>query len=186
MGMTLEEYAAQNPTAEPERERRAIDEAVAGWRRITAERQAAAEQAAEAEEEEAQRLAWLAGEEQDAEDLKLSIAQQLEQGNAPEIILLSALKALGLATHDAAWQEEAIEKYNGIYKPAEGQQFVFDDNAAIAARRLADLQAKYHDKMRRRLEKCQKEYKRLAEALETASDAINALDREEEAQQAES
>lgn len=90
MGTTLAEYAAQHPQQEPERERQAIDETARSYREQMQERE-------------------------QVEGLKASILQQLEQGNAPETILYTALRAIGILTHDAAWTEAAKQTLDSVY-----------------------------------------------------------------------
>ena len=62
MGKTLEEYAAQHPQQEPERERQAIADTARSYQDRQQEREA-------------------------VEQLKASIAQQMQEGNAPQYIL---------------------------------------------------------------------------------------------------
>jgi len=154
MGTTLAEYAAQHPQQEPERERQAIDETARSYREQMQERE-------------------------QVEGLKASILQQLEQGNAPETILYTALRAIGILTHDAAWTEAAKQTLDSVYADL-AQQSLLTDNAAIAAQRLDGMQAAYNDKLRRQLTRQLNGYRRIEKALQEALQAVNAIEPQEE------
>ena len=154
MAKTLEEYAAQHPQQEPERERQAIEEAARSYREQMQERET-------------------------VEGLKASILQQLEQGNAPETILYTALRAIGILTHDAAWTEAAKQTLDSVYADL-AQQSLLTDNAAIAAQRLDGMQAAYNDKLRRQLTRQLNGYRRIEKALQEALQAVNAIEPQEE------
>jgi uncharacterized protein YllA (UPF0747 family) len=143
----LLEYAEQNPAQEPPQERQAAAVAARTYR----ERQEAQEQ---------------------AEALKESIAQQLEQGNAPQYILYTAIKAIGLLTNDLEWTEEQQRRLDTVYADLAQQSFIID-NAAIAAERLDKMQQEYIDKMRRQLTKSLNGYRRIEKALTEALQAVN-------------
>lgn len=150
MGKSLAEYAAQHPQQEPDRERQAIADTAQSYR----ERQQEREQ---------------------AEQLKASIAQQLQEGNAPQYILYTAIKAIGLLTHDEEWTEAQNQALDSIYEDL-AQQSLLTDNAAIAAQRLDTMKKQYNDKMRRQLTTQLNGYRRLEKALQEALQAVNALD----------
>ena len=152
MAKTLEEYAAQHPQQEPERERQAIEET------------------ARSDGEQMQ-------ERETVEGLKASILQQLEQGNAPETILYTALRAIGILTHDEQWTEAGKQTLDKVYADLAQQSFL-TDNAAIAAQRLDTMQAEYNDKLRRQLQRNLNGYRRIEKALTEALQAANALDPE--------
>jgi len=150
MGKSLAEYAAQNPQPEPPQERQAVAHAARSYNDQIAERD-------------------------QAERLKTSIAQQLQEGEAPQYILYSALRAIGLLTHDEAWAEAQQKTMDGVYSDL-AQQSLLTDNAAIAAARLDTMQTEYKEKLRRQLQRQIGGYKRIARALNEALDAVNALD----------
>lgn len=152
MAKTLEEYAAQHPQQEPERERQAIEETARSYREQMQERET-------------------------VEGLKASILQQLEQGNAPETILYTALRAIGILTHDEQWTEAGRQTLDTVYADL-AQQSLLTDNAAIAAQRLDTMQAEYNDKLRRQLQRNLNGYRRIEKALTEALQAVNALDPE--------
>lgn len=152
MAKTLEEYAAQHPQQEPERERQAIAETAQTYR----ERQQEREQ---------------------AEQLKASILQQLEQGNAPQYILYTAIKKIEILTHDAEWAEAGRQTLDTVYADL-AQQSLLTDNAAIAAQRLDTMQAEYNVKLRRQLQRNLNGYRRIEKALTEALQAVIALDPE--------
>lgn len=149
MGKTLAEYAAQHQQQEPERERQAIAETARICR------------------EQAQEL-------EDVETLKASILRQLQQGNAPELILYTALQAIGILTHDPEWAEAGKTCLDSVYEDL-AQQSLFADNTAIAAQRLDMMRERYNDKLRRQLLQSLNGYRRIEKAL---TEALNALDRE--------
>jgi len=150
MGTTLAEYAAQHPQPEPERERQAIDETARSYREQMQERE-------------------------QVEGLKASILQQLEQGNAPETILYTALRAIGILSHDAAWTEAAKQTLDSVYADLAQQSFL-TDNAAIAAHRLEQMQVEYNDKLRRQLTRNLNGYRRIEKALQEALQAVNDIE----------
>jgi len=154
MGTTLAEYAAQHPQPEPERERQAIDETARSYREQMQERE-------------------------QVEGLKASILQQLEQGNAPETILYTALRAIGILSHDAAWTEAAKQTLDSVYADLAQQSFL-TDNAAIAAHRLEQMQVEYNDKLRRQLTRNLNGYRRIEKALQEALQAVNDIEPQEE------
>lgn len=143
----LLEYAAQNPAQEPLQERQAIESTARTYR----------------EQQEAQEA---------AEALKESIAQQLEQGNAPQYILYTAIKAIGLLTNAPEWTEAQQSRLNSVYADLAQQSFIMD-NAAIAAARLDKMQQDYNDKMRRQLQNSLNSYRRIEKALTEALQAVN-------------
>ena len=145
--MGLLEYAAQNPAQEPPQERQAIETTARNYR----------------EQQEAQETAAA---------LKDSIAQQLKQGNEPQYILYTALKAIGLLTNDPEWTEAQRQRLDKVYADL-AQQSLFMDNAAIAAERLEKMQGDYIDRMRRQLTKSLNGYRRIEKALTEALQAVN-------------
>lgn len=153
MAKSLEEYAAQHPQQEPERERQSIQEAAKTYQ----DRQ-----------QERERI----------EQLKASIMRQLEQGNAPQYILYTAIKAIGLLTQDAAWTEAAQKTLDSVYADLAQQSFL-TDNAAIAAQRLETMQTDYNDKLRRQLTRQLNGYRRIEKALQEALQAVNAIEPQE-------
>lgn len=152
--MTLAEYAVQHPQQEPEQERRTVDESARRYREQLQDRE-------------------------QAEELKASILQQLEKGNAPETILYTALRAISILTHDAEWLEAGEKTLDSIYADL-AQQSLFTDNAAIAAKRLETMQAGYNDKLRRQLSRQLMGYRRIERALTDALQAVDELEPQEQ------
>lgn len=153
MGKSLEEYAAQHPQRAPDRERQAMQETA----RTYSDRQA---------------------ERETIEQLKASIMRQLEQGNAPENILYTALQAIGLLTHDAQWTEAGQKTLAAVYADLEQQSFL-TDTAATAAARLDKLRSAYNDKLRRQLNAQLSGYRRIEKALQEALQAVDATEPQE-------
>ncbi len=154
MGKSLAEYAAQHPRQEPEQERQAIAETARSCQDRQQERET-------------------------VEQLKASIAQQLQEGNAPQYILYAALRAIGILTHDTEWAENQKQILNNIYADL-AQQSLLTDDAAIAAARLDAMQTQYNDKLRRQLTTQLNGYRRIEKALQEALQAVNALEPQED------
>ena len=150
MGRSLADYAALHPQERPELDKRAMSETA----RTIKDKQEARE---------------------DTEALKASILRQIEAGNAPEIILYSAVKALGIATNDAGWELEARAALDEVYADL-AQESLLADNATIAAARLDRLKLDYNAKLRRTLRSQLHQYKKIQTALIAALDAANELD----------
>ena len=104
--------------------------------------------------------------------------QQLEQGNEPQFILYTALKAIGLLTHDEQWAEAGQKTLDNVYADLAQQSFL-TDNAAIAAARLDTMQTAYNEKLRRQLKSQLNGYRRIEKALQEALQAVNALEPQE-------
>lgn len=143
---TLAEYAARNPRPQPEPERQTMIETARSYN----DRQEARET---------------------VEELKTSILQQLEQGNAPHIILSAAVRAIGILTHDTEWADAGQYFLDSVYADLE-QQSLLQDNAAVALQRLDQMQADYNTKQARRLQTSFKQYAKLEKALNEAWNAL--------------
>ena len=80
--------------------------------------------------------------------MKRDILLQLEQGEDPESILYTAIHAIGLATHDKAYTEQATSYLNG--NKAEASLFLDLDEmeAKRAERRRAYLDKRRKDVLR--------------------------------------
>lgn len=153
MGKTLKEYAAQHPQQEPEREReqmRSTTEAIK-------DRQQEREQ---------------------AERLKESILQQLEQGNAPESILYTAIKVIGLLSSDPGFAEAGQRCLDAVYADL-AQQSLLVDNAAVAAHRLETMRHDYNKKLKTSLTRQLNGYRRIADALLKALQAVDEVEPQE-------
>ena len=109
------------------------------------------------------------------EQLKASILRQLEQGNEPQIILYTALKAIGILTQDAQWAADGQEILDKVYSDL-AQESLLTDNAATAAARLDTMQATYNEKLRRQLKSQLNGYKRIEKALQEALQAVNTME----------
>ena len=151
MGFGLLDYAQQHPdTQEPPQEAQAI-RGTAQTYRNQQERQ------------------------EKTDRLKESILQQLEQGNAPQLILYTALNAIGTATSDDSWTETATGFLNTVYGDLMQESFV-TDNAAIAAKRLEEQRAEYVEKTRRRMKNLQRETNTLYGCIQTILEHLDALE----------
>jgi chaperonin cofactor prefoldin len=153
MGISLEEYAALHPTEKPEIMPE-IEEAAKTYRERQQERE-------------------------EVEILKQSISRQLEQGNAPQYILYTAIKAIGILTNDARWTERGHNALNDVYEDLAQESFIVD-NAAIAAQRLDDMEKKYNAKLKKQLQTQLNGYRKIEKAITEALKAVNELSPEEE------
>lgn len=151
MGYGLFDYAQQNPdTQEPQQEAQAIRET-------------------------AQTITDRETRQETIDRQKESILQQLEQGNAPQFILYTAVNAIGTATGDDAFIETATGYLNRVYGDLMQESFI-TDNAAIAAHRLDEQRAEYMEKLRRQLDRNLKGIAKLERTLREAQNAIAAFD----------
>ena len=150
MGTSLAEYAAQHPQQEPARERQAVADAARSYHDAQVEREQVAR-------------------------LKASIAQQLQEGNAPQFILYAALQAIGILTHDAEWAQAGAQQLDSVYSDL-AQQSMLTDTAAEAAARLEAMQRRYNDKLRRQLRAQLSGYHRIEKALQEALQAVDAIE----------
>ena len=154
MGKSLEQYAKENPTAEPEQERE------------ERERTANAYQDRLQIQEEADRL-------------KESISNQIERGSAPQYVLYTAIKAIGLLTSDNEWSEKNTAALDAVYDDLRQESFIVD-NAAIAMGRLKEMRVEYNAKLKRQINSQINSYRRLSEALTEAYRIVNLMDQKED------
>ena len=146
MGKSLEEYAAQHPQQEPERERQTIAATARTYKDQQQERET-------------------------VNRLKEIIAQQIEGGSAPQYPLYTALQVIGILTHDEPWTKTQRAALDGVYADLE-QQSLLTDTAAEAAHRLDEMQVKYTEKMWKQLQTQLKGCFRLEKALLEARQAV--------------
>ena len=146
MGISLAEYAAQHPQEEPAQQAAPIRT----YREAAQDRET-------------------------VEQIKAGISQQLAQGNAPQYILYSALRAIGILTQDQAWAEAGIAALDSVYADL-AQQSMLAEESSAAADRLAQMQADYCQKTRRQIRQSLTKLEKLQRALSEAERAINALD----------
>lgn len=150
MGKSLREYAAQNP--QPEQHEESINQ--------TANLYEIRQQAKEK-----------------AEEYKQSITQQISYGGEPHFILYTAVRAIGLLTHDKTWTEATITALDAVYGDL-AQETLLNDNAAIAEARLNTVRSDYNKKLKQRLNTLMKQYKDVEEALNSAIEAAGKLEEE--------
>ena len=151
MGFGLFDYAQQNPDIEaPQHEAQAIRDTAQTYRD---------------QQERQEKL----------DQLKAGILQQLEQGDAPQFILYTALKAIGTATNDSNWTETATGYLNAVYSDLMQESFI-DDNAAIAAKRLDAQRAEYVEKTRRKMKALQRETNTIYGCIQTIIEHLDTLE----------
>ena len=112
---------------------------------------------------------------EEVERLKRCIASQLAQGAAPHAVLYTAIKAIGLLTNDAAWQQEQAGKLDAVFSDLE-QQSIWNDNREAARERLEAQQTAYKDKTRRQLINQKNGLRRVLEALDKVEAELNLID----------
>lgn len=111
----------------------------------------------------------------EADRLKESITRQLEAGQEPHIILLTAVKAIGLYSGDPEFTTAAAAKIDSVYSDLEQMTFT-QDNAAIARERLESMQAAYKDKARKGINRQIRAAIKIEQALLEALHAVDALE----------
>ena len=146
MGKSLEQYAAEHPTAEPEQERRQREQTLKDYHERQQERQ-------------------------EVDRLKEGILSQLKQGTEPQYILYPALKAIGILTNDKAWTQQGQDILDSIYEDL-GQQSLLVDNEAVAAERLKENRREFNEKLRKQTEAQLRKYKAVERALYDTLKAI--------------
>lgn len=109
------------------------------------------------------------------DQLKAGILQQFEQGDAPQLILYTAIRAIGTATADNEWAETAKGYLDRIYSDLMQESFI-DDNAATAAKRLEEQRAEYVDKARRRMKYLQRETNTIYGYVQTVLEHLELLE----------
>lgn len=155
MSFGLFDYAQQNPDIqEPQQEARAIRETAQTYR----------------DQQERQ---------EELDRLKRNILQQLEQGDEPQFILYTALRAIGTATNDDEWTATAKGHLDSVYGDLMQESFAVD-NAAIAAERLHKKRHEYTEKTRRRLATLQKETNAIYGYIETILEHVAAIENDPE------
>lgn len=147
MSIGLFDYNEQNPGAAD-----LLDE-------IDIHETAQAMQDAQATQERRERQA------QTTAQLKASILRQLEQGNAPELILYTALQAIGESTGDAEWTEAATGYLDTVYKDLM-QQSLFVDGVTAATERLQEKRRAFAEKQLTGI-------KRALQSMETITTGLN-------------
>lgn len=147
MGKSLEEYAAQNPQTEPA-------QGPAGTARTYKDR--------------LEDLAQI-------DRLKASITRQLEEGNEPQFILYTAIKAIGILTQDPEWAEAGEATLDSVYADI-AQESLLTDRATIAAQRLETMQGEYTRKLRAQAQRQLSGYKKIETALKDVLRALNELE----------
>lgn len=152
MATSLEEYARQHPQQAPEEQPAA--ETMGSYLQEIKDKEA-------------------------VEQLKAGMLQQLENGNEPQFVLYTAIKAIGILTHDKEFAEAGKRALDAVYGDL-AQQSLLTDNAAIAMQRLEERRAEYNEKMRRELNRNLAGYRRLEQALKDALKTIDILDQPEE------
>lgn len=149
MAKSLAEYAAQNPMPEPPQMAQATGKSYS-------ERREELDQ---------------------AERLKGSIAQQIEQGSDPQSILYTALHCIGLYSNDAEWTTATQSALDSIY--ADLAQLSFTrDNAALERERLQQMQTDYNAKLRAAIRQKIKGLDKVNRALYAVLDAVEEIDPE--------
>lgn len=107
--------------------------------------------------------------------LKLSISRQLKEGNEPQYILYTAIKAIGILTKDPEWFAEGEAALDAVYADI-AQESLLTDRAAIAAQRLDAMQGDYNRKLRAQAQRQLAGYKKIEGALKEVLRALNELE----------
>lgn len=111
---------------------------------------------------------------QQARQLMDSIQAQLQEGTGPQYILYTAIKAIGLLSHDAAWEDAARASLDFVYGDLM-QKSMLIDQEAIAAQRLAEMQTNYNEKTKKQLQGRLADYDRLAKKMREALQVLEEI-----------
>lgn len=111
---------------------------------------------------------------QQARQLMDSIQAQLEQGTGPQYILYTAVKAIGLLSHDAEWEAAARASLDTIYGDLM-QKSMLIDQEAIAAQRLEEMQTIYNERTRKHLQNRLKDYEKLSGQIKEALTTLDEI-----------
>ena len=133
------------------------------------------QQEAQAIRETAQAYTDRAERQERTDRLKAHILQQLQEADAPHLILYTAFKAIATATDDPDWADTANGYLDAVYGDLMQESFI-DDNATIAAQRLDDQRAAYIDKTRRRMKNLQKETTTIYGCVQTILEHLDAME----------
>lgn len=117
--------------------------------------------------------------EQTVKDLKENIQRQLEEGNAPQYILYSAVQIIGLLTQDPEWSDNCKAQLDAVYADLAQQSFIFD-NETIAAARLEEMKEKYNAKLRKQLTLDLYGYRNIEKSIKTILQSLDELETAEE------
>lgn len=109
------------------------------------------------------------------DQIKASILAQLEQGNAPQDILYSALRVIGMLTQDNEWTEAGTAILERTYSDI-AQRSLFAEDASLVLDRLETLRAEYVAKAKRQLTKYQRDTQNLSYHINRAMEALGALE----------
>lgn len=146
MGLSLEEYAKQNPPTENE--------------------QREFKEAAKPLQEELARTRAV-------EDLKAGILSQIWQGDEPQYILYAALEAIGILTNDADWAALGQAELDKIYGDLR-QRALFRDDLALEHERLEGKQADFLDKLQKRTARDMRTAQNILDSLDALQIMITA------------
>lgn len=121
----------------------------------------------------------IAQERERALELMESITEQLDKGNAPQLILYTAIKAIGLLANAPEWTEAAHGALDAVYADLEQDSFI-TDNSAVAAHRLEEKQHQYNEKLRRQLERDIRNYDRLVNSMRDTLATLSSIEPQED------
>ncbi len=115
----------------------------------------------------------------DAEALKASIVQQLTEKNNPELILGTALRCIAVLTKDPDFESYCLERLEETYKDFKQLSFL-QDNANQAAERLRQQREAFIKNSTASITRQQNALKKTMAVLNELSEAINALQFEQD------
>lgn len=108
----------------------------------------------------------------DAEELKRLIGKRIHQGDHAHFILYTAVKCIGLLSHDPEWMDEQTAALNELYGDL-SQESLFVDNAATAAERVEKKQRAFMEKLRKRIIDSRKGLNNIRDGLDTLEILLN-------------
>ena len=146
--MTLAEYAARHPYQETEEEQQ--------------EREAREKDYLQEQQER-----------QEARDIMAAVLQALEAGTRAQAVLYTLLPAVGILSHNRAWEERARKLLEAHYI---AEDLNDESQAAEEARKTARAANEYADKTRKKLasslKQCRELEQTLTKSLEVLGDVL--------------
>lgn len=108
------------------------------------------------------------------QELKTSIARQIQEGREPQYILYTAIRAIAMLTNDSEWEQPLQETLDGLYSGIAQESFFRDSIATAEAQRETQLND-YVTKTRRQLTRNINACSRLQKNLETALQELETM-----------
>ena len=116
---------------------------------------------------------------EEADGLKDGILRVLEQGTDPQIVLYTAVRAIGLYSGDTEFTRQAYKHLDAVYGDLAQESFIVD-NAAIAAERLRLQGKEYRSKLAKQIRRQRGTAKRITAELEAILKSLEQIEQADE------